>query len=201
VVLENRLASRAILSYSVSLSKTDGSFSEDGLLTTCVTVNQHHPWYALKVRTRSEVFVGECLSHKSFQTFVPTFQEARTYSDRIKKVESALFPGYIFCRLDVEHRLPILTTPGVEYIITQESIPQPIPEKEIEGIRRVVEDGKAKPWPYLKTGDRVRVKAGSFAGVEGLLVSEKGTDRLVLSVSLLQRSVAVEMDRLWVQPA
>jgi transcription antitermination factor NusG len=146
------------------------------------------------------MFVGECLTHKSFQTFVPTFQEARAYSDRIKKIDSALFPGYIFCRLDVEQRLPVLTTPGVEYIISQENIPQEIPDNEIEGIRRAVEDGKAKPWPYLKVGDRVRVSTGSFAGVEGLLVSEKGTDRLVLSVSLLQRSVAVEIDRLWVQP-
>jgi transcription antitermination factor NusG len=102
--------------------------------------------------------------------------------------------------LDPERRLPVLTTPGVEYIVSQERTPQEIPESEISGIMQAVQQGKAKPWPYMKTGDRVRVKLGSFAGVEGVLVSEKGTDRLVLSVTLLQRSVAVEMDRLWVQP-
>lgn len=160
----------------------------------------HFPWYALKVRTRSEVFVGKCLFHKSYETFVPTYPEAKEYSDRIKKVESALFPGYIFCRLDPERRLPILTTPGVEYIVGPDREPQEIPEAEIDGIMRAVKDGNAKPWPYLKAGDRVRVKLGAFAGVEGLLVSEKGTDRLVLSVTMLRRSVAVEMDRLWVRP-
>ena len=160
----------------------------------------HFPWYALKVRTRSEVFVGKCLYHKSYETFVPTYPEAKAYSDRIKKVDLALFPGYIFCRLDLERRLPILTTPGVEYIVSQEREPQEIPEAEIDGIMRAVKDGNAKPWPYLKTGDRVRVKLGSFAGVEGILASEKGTDRLVLSVTMLQRSVAVEIDRLWVRP-
>lgn len=159
-----------------------------------------YPWYALKVRTRSEVFVGTCLTHKSYETFVPTYREVKTYSDRVKKVESALFPGYIFCRLDPERRLPILTTPGVEYIVSEDRVPKEIPEVEIDGIMRVVREGQAKPWPYLKSGDRVRVKLGSFAGVEGILVSEKGSERLVLSISLLQRSVAVEIDRLWVQP-
>lgn len=159
-----------------------------------------YPWYALKVRTRSELQVSTCLSHKCYETFVPTYKELRRYADRIKKVDAPLFPGYIFCRLDMQRRLPVLTTPGVEYIVSQERMPQEIPEAEISGIIQAVQQGKAKPWPYLKTGDRVRVKLGSFAGVEGVLVSEKGTERLVLSVTLLQRSVAVEMDRLWIQP-
>jgi transcription antitermination factor NusG len=131
-------------------------------LTACKP--EQYPWYALKVRTRGEVFVGTCLSHKSFETFVPTYQEARSYSDRIKKIDAALFPGYIFCRLDLERRLPILTTPGVEYIVSQERVPQPIPDEEIDGIMRVVKDGQAKPWPYLKAGDRVRVRWGRLPG-------------------------------------
>ena len=159
-----------------------------------------YPWYALKVRTRGEIFIGQCLTRKSVETFVPTYKQARTYTDRIKQIDAPLFPGYIFCRTDIERRLPILKTPGVEYFVSCERIPEPIPKHEIEAIMRVVRDGQVKPWPYLKQGDRVRVTAGSFTDVEGILSSEKGVDRLVLSITMLQRSVAVEIDRMWVQP-
>lgn len=159
------------------------------------------PWYALKVRTRGEAFISTSLRSKSYETFLPTFTESKVYSDRIKKVQAPLFPGYLFCRLDAERRLPILQTPGIEYIVSLERVPQPIPEEEIASILRVVQGGAvAKPWPYLKNGDRVCVMYGSFSGVEGILVSEKGSDRLILSVNLLQRSVSVEIDRAWIQP-
>lgn len=162
---------------------------------------QQHPWYALKVRTKAEPFIGASLRNKSFETFLPTYTQSRAYSDRVKKVEVALFPGYLFCRLDIEKRLPILTTPGVEYIVSFDRIPQPVPEEEIEAIRRVLSaGGKAKPWPYLKVGDKVRVMTGPFTGVEGLLASEKGNERLILSITMLQRSVAVEIDRELIQP-
>jgi transcription antitermination factor NusG len=153
------------------------------------------------VRTKAEAFIGASLRNKSYEVFLPTYLQTRAYSDRLKKVDVALFPGYLFCRFDVERRLPVLTTPGVEYVVNFDHIPQPIPDVEIESIRQVlIAGGKAKPWPYLKVGDKVRVMLGSFSGVEGILLSEKGVDRLVLSVTLLQRSVAVEIDRNWIQP-
>jgi transcription antitermination factor NusG len=117
------------------------------------------------------------------------------------KLDSALFPGYIFCRLDPNERLPVLTTPGVYDIVSVGEKLQPVEENEVAAIRQVViSKCAAKPWPYLKVGDMVRVQFGSLAGVVGHLTSEKGVDRLVLSVSLLQRSVCVEIDRTWVQP-
>jgi transcription antitermination factor NusG len=160
-----------------------------------------HPWYALKVRTRGESLVGTILQRKDYEIFLPTYQESRKYSDRIKKVDAPLFPGYLFCRLDVLNRLPILTTPGVDYILGTNGEPEPLPEQEIGAIQRVVNSGAAaRPWPFLKAGSRVRVEHGAFTGVEGILLTERGADRLVLSIALLQRSVSVEIDRTWIRP-
>ena len=159
-----------------------------------------HPWYALKVRTRGESLVGTVLQRKDYEIFLPTYQESRKYSDRIKKVDTPLFPGYLFCRLDASNRLPILTTPGVDYILGTNGEPEPLPENEIESIQKVVRGGSARPWPFLKTGSRVRVEHGAFTGVEGILLTERGADRLILSISLLQRSVSVEIDRTWIRP-
>ena len=159
------------------------------------------PWYALKVRARSEPLVRTALERKAYETFLPTYQEARQYSDRVKKVDAPLFPGYLFCRLDVCRRLPVLTTPGVDYILGSSGDPEPIPEDEITSIERVLRSSaKVGPWPFLKTGSRVRVERGAFTGVEGILVNERGSHRLVLSVSMLQRAVSVEIDRTWVRP-
>lgn len=159
------------------------------------------PWFALKVRARGESLVDKALQGKSYETFLPTCQECRPYSDRIRKLESALFPGYLFCRFDPEHRLPIVTTPGVHDIVRMGESPAPLDDSEIAALQKIVSSPlAAKPWPYLKSGDRIRVEFGSLAGVEGLLVREKGADRLVLSVTILQRSVSVEIDRTWTRP-
>jgi transcription antitermination factor NusG len=160
-----------------------------------------HPWYALKVRTRGESLVSTALQRKDYETFLPTYKETRQYSDRIKKVDAPLFPGYLFCRLDVTRRLPVLTTPGVDYILGSNGEPEPLPEEEIAAIERVIRSGAAaRPWPFLKTGSRVRVEHGAFTGVEGILLTERGSDRLVLSITMLQRSVSVEIDRTWIRP-
>jgi hypothetical protein len=115
------------------------------------------PWFALQVRTRGESAVESALNSKSYETFLPTYKECRQYSDRVCKLDSALFPGYIFCRLDPNERLPVLTTPGVYDIIRTGDQLQPVEENEIAAIRQVVlSKCAAKPWPYLKVGDMVR---------------------------------------------
>jgi transcription antitermination factor NusG len=160
-----------------------------------------YPWFALRVRTRGESVVENALRCKSCETFLPTYTECRQYSDRVRKVHSALFPGYLFCRFDPERRLPVLTTPGVHEIVRVSEKLQPVDDEEIAAIRQVVTSGcTARPWPYLRAGDRVRVRFGSLAGLEGLMISERGADRLILSVSILQRSVSVDIDRSWVGP-
>jgi transcription antitermination factor NusG len=159
------------------------------------------PWFALRVRSRAEPLVGTALTGSGFEVFVPTYLECRRYASCVKKVDAALFPGYLFCRLDVNNRLPVLITRGVEHIVSCGGIPQPIPDPEIAAIRTVVDSHiRALPWPYLQAGNPVRIEFGPLAGLEGLVVYEKSRERLVLSVPLLQRSVAVEIERSWVRP-
>jgi transcription antitermination factor NusG len=158
-------------------------------------------WFALRVRANGESRPKLALDRKGFETFLPTYLECRPYSDRIKKVDAPLFPGYLFCRLDPKHQLPVLSTPGVNSIVSFGTGPQPIDEEEISSIRRVIESGTpAVPWPYLKTGDRVQIVFGSLAGIRGLLVRVRGTHRLILSVHLLESSISIEVDRTWIRP-
>ncbi|MEQ1949280.1 MAG: transcription termination/antitermination NusG family protein [Bryobacteraceae bacterium] len=162
---------------------------------------QEQPWFVLKVRTRSEALVVNHLRGRAYETFLPTYQEARQYSDRIKKVESPLFPGYVFCRLEPNNRLPILKTNGVEYILGANNVPEEVPVREICALQKLMVAGvDARPHPFLRRGQKVKIGCGAFAGVEGLIVQERGVDRFVLSIAMLQRSVAVEMDRTWVRP-
>ncbi len=159
------------------------------------------PWFAIRVRSRAEQLTGTALSGKGYEVFLPTYLECRRYSSCVKKVDAALFPGYLFCRLDVNRRLPVLSSAGVEHIVSLGGVPQPIEDSEIAAIRTVIESKLSTvPWPYLKAGNPVRIEFGPLAGLEGLVVSEKSGERLVLSVHLLQRSVAVEIERSWVRP-
>ena len=156
---------------------------------------EQHPWFAIQVRTRHELGIASYLQGKGYEPFVPTYSVRKRWSDRIKQVDTALFPGYIFCRLNLQYRLPVLTTPGVIQIVGYDHRPIPVDSAEIEGIRTMVGSGMAaEPWPYLKVGDRVRIQRGPLRGLEGMLVEVRGAHRFVISVTLLQRSVAAEID-------
>ena len=159
------------------------------------------PWYAVKVRTSAELRLRHAIEQRGCEVFLPSHIESRRYSDRIKKVEAALFPGYLFARLDIDRRLPVLQTSGVEAIVGFGGKFEPVQEAEILAIRKVIGSGaNAVPWPYLKDGDHVRVQCGALEGINGILLRAKGQDRLVISVHLLQRSISVEIDRSWVRP-
>lgn len=153
------------------------------------------PWFALQVRARHEVRVGKFLSGKGYDPFVPLYQSRKRWSDRIKVVDEPLFPGYLFCRFDFNNRLPVLTTPGVIQIVGFNRFPVPVDEAEMDSIQSLIASGlPTQRWPYLHVGDRVRIEAGPLRDIEGLLVELKGSHRLIVSVTLLQRSVAVEID-------
>lgn len=153
------------------------------------------PWFAVMVRPGQEKFASRALSNRGYEEFMPLYRERRRWSDRIKEIELALFPGYLFCRFHPQYRLPILTAPGVSGIISFNGIPHPIDDAEVARVKALVKDGKnPKPWPYLKLGQRVLIGAGPLAGIEGILVHVKNEYRLVASVTLLQRSVSVEVD-------
>ncbi|MGA9732940.1 MAG: UpxY family transcription antiterminator [Candidatus Acidiferrales bacterium] len=153
------------------------------------------PWFALQVRARQEASVSEQLGGQGYERFLPLYKVRKRWSDRIKKMNAPLFPGYLFCRFDPHDRLPILKTPGVIQIVGFKDGPTAVDESEIRSIQTLVASGVPhQPWPFLSTGDRVRIESGPLAGLEGILAEVKRSHRLVLSVTLLQRSVAVEID-------
>jgi transcription antitermination factor NusG len=160
-----------------------------------------HPWYAVHVQARYEQSVASSLRSRGYRDFLPVYSCMRRWSDRVKKVELPLFPGYLFCRFDVNHRLPILTTPGVINIVGVGKLPHPVEEDEISALQIVAGSGLLlEPWPFLKTGERVRIEDGPLRNVEGMLSEIGDSGQLVVSISLLQRSVAVTIDRSWVRP-
>lgn len=159
----------------------------------------HFPWFALQVRSRFEQGVAEHLGGKGFELFLPLYKCRKRWSDRIKEVDAPLFPGYLFCRFNPQDRLPILKTPGVIQIVGTHRTPVAVNELEIEAIQKMVASGMPnQPWPFLAAGDRVRIDSGPLSGLEGILVEFRGNHRLVLSVTLLQRSAAVEIDSAFV---
>jgi len=159
------------------------------------------PWFALHVRTRHETAIASFLETKGYEQFVPLYKIKKKWSDRVKVTDAPLFPGYLFCRFDPQFRLPILKTPGVIQIIGYNRIPTPIDETEMDAIQTVIASGlQTQPWPFLAVGEHVRIGAGSLRGLDGIVVKMKDNHRLVVSVSLLRRSVAVEIDSNLVEP-
>jgi len=159
------------------------------------------PWFALQVRSRREGFIAAHLEGQGYECFLPLYKSKRRWSDRVKELEQPLFPGYLFCRFDLNNRGPLLMTPGVQQIVGIARTPMPVEEKEMEAIRLALSSGLPnQPWPYMHVGERVRVNHGSLVNLEGILVNFKGSNRVVLSVSLLQRSVAMEIELAWVSP-
>jgi transcription antitermination factor NusG len=139
------------------------------------------------------------LENAGYECYLPTSKNTRQWSDRTKDVEVPLFPGYLFCRMNPHNRLPVLMTPGVLQIVGVGKTPIPVEEEEIAAIQRVGKSGlPTMPWPYLEVGHVVRIEEGPLRGLTGIVQKIKSGLKLVLSVSLLQRSVAVEIDRQWI---
>ncbi|MBZ5526377.1 MAG: UpxY family transcription antiterminator [Acidobacteriia bacterium] len=158
-------------------------------------------WFALHVRTRFESAVAVHLQGKGYEFFLPMYVEKRRWSDRMQEIEQPLFPGYVFCRFDPQARLPILVTPGVIGVVGVGKTPIAIADEEIAGIQTVVNSGlPSQPWPFLQIGERVQIGSGPLHGLTGILEEIKGRHRLILAVTLLQRSVAVEIDVACVRP-
>lgn len=157
------------------------------------------PWYGVRTRSNQERMAGQALQSKGYEHYLPVYRARRRWSDRVVTTEIPLFRGYVFCRFDYKQRLPIVSTPGVVSIIGFGHEPAPIPDTEIEAIQTVLSSGlAAEPCPFLREGQRVRIEKGSLKDLEGILVKKKSDWRLVVSVTMLQRSVSVEIDREWV---
>jgi transcription antitermination factor NusG len=158
-------------------------------------------WFAVQVRTRRERSIASLLSGKGFKTLLPLYEIQKRRRGRAEVLLAPLFPGYVFCKFDVTKRLPILISPGVISVVGQGRIPTPIDPAEMSAIQTLVSSGvSVEPWPYLEVGQRVRIEDYSLQGMEGILIAFKGSRRIVVSVSLLRRSVALEIDRARVSP-
>jgi transcription antitermination factor NusG len=152
-------------------------------------------WHVLYTRHQHEKVVARALSDKGFEVFLPLYSATRRWKDRYKELLLPLFPCYAFLNGKLERRLDIVTTPGVHMLVTSAGLPAVVPEEEIQAVRRLVETGqRVEPHPFLNAGNRVRVKCGPIRGVEGILVRQKNLFRLVVSVEILGRSAAVEVD-------
>jgi transcription antitermination factor NusG len=158
-------------------------------------------WYALKVRPRFERSVVAHLRSRGFDPFLPCYSVKRQWSDRVKSIELPLFPGYVFCQFDIHARFPIVTAPGVNFVVGTGRVPEAIQDHEIESIRSVISSGlHYEPYPYLTVGQLVLVEQGALTGLAGLITDLKNGSRLIISINLLKRSVSTEIDRGWVKP-
>ena len=133
---------------------------------------------------------------RGMETFLPLYEECRIWTDRRKRIEMPVFPGYLFCRLQYSQRLSALNTPGIRSIVRFNDRDAVIPEEQIEAVQKLLDAGlPVEPWPYLPAGAMVRILSGPLAGIQGTVLREKSSLRVIVSVELLQRSVAVEIDR------
>jgi transcription antitermination factor NusG len=164
--------------------------------------NGQWPWFAILIRTSREKSACLLLENTGYECFLPISKYMRRWSDRMKEVEVPLFPGYLFCRMNPHNRLPVLMTPGVIQIVGTGKTPIPVAEEEIAAIQRAGKSGLSTiPWPYLQVGNVARIEDGPLRGMTGIVIRIKSGLKLVLSVNLLQRSIAVEIDRSWIGAA
>jgi transcription elongation factor/antiterminator RfaH len=158
-------------------------------------------WYAIYTKHQHEKTATDLLRRKDFEVLLPLYTTVRRWKDRNKTVILPLFPSYLFVRTDLARKLDILQTPGVFWVVERGGRAFPVSDEEIEAVKRIVESPeRVGPHPYLKCGDRVRIRNGALAGIEGILTRNKGQFRIVLAVELLQQAIAMEIDLSAVEP-
>jgi transcription elongation factor/antiterminator RfaH len=158
-------------------------------------------WYATYTRSRHEKRIVQQLEQKSVECFLPLYETVRQWKNGRFKVQFPLFPGYVFVRIPLKERLQVLEVPGVVRLVGFSGSPAPLPEADIEIMRDAFRKGvEVEPHPYLKAGAKVRIKSGPMAGLQGILLRRKGKPRVVVSVDLIMRSIAIDVDASQVEP-
>ena len=152
-------------------------------------------WYAVAVKPRHDKAVCRTLENKGYEAIAPLYMKRYRQASRWRESELPLFPGYVFCRFNAQARLPILMTPGVIQVLGAGRVPTPVDEAEMASLQTALElQLHLRPYPFLETGQHVRIKEGPLAGIEGVVVDLKPNLRIVLSITLLQRSILLETD-------
>ena len=182
-----------------SQQQTWQSFSTVTPVEPCETAN----WYAVQTRARNEKAVEERLQEQGIATFLPLVTEVHRWSDRRKTVQLPLFSCYLFAKVNAnnEHRQQVCRTLGVFGIVGAQGAGIPVPEEQIESVRTLL--AHRLSWsnhPFLKIGQRVRIRGGSLDGLEGVFLSRNGDRTLIISVDAIQRSLAVRIEGYDVEP-
>ncbi|MEO8051328.1 MAG: transcription termination/antitermination NusG family protein [Acidobacteriota bacterium] len=176
-----------------------GTLLDNGLGAASNPVRRE--WFAIAVKPRHEKSVAQVLDTKGYEAFVPLYKHRNRHAGRFRDSDLPLFPGYVFSRFDLFKRLPIMITPGVCRILGVGRNPTPVDPTEIASLRTTLANAlSAKALPFLQVGKKVRICGGPLQGVEGIIVLVRGEPRIVLSATLLQRSVLVEVDSNWLVP-
>ena len=158
-------------------------------------------WVAVRERSNFEGATARSLDCRGIKCFLPLYRARRQWSDRVKEIDLPLFTGYVFCRLDEHRFLPVLETPGVVQVVGIGAKPVAVEANEMAALWKIAGSGnEAMPWPYLTVGQRVRMRTGALKDVEGILTNADGRIRVVVNIELLQRSVAVSVERLDIEP-
>ncbi len=190
---------REIFLMNLQEASTNGapaSLAEGSVDLNCYDLN----WYALYTCPRHEKCVAQQIEQRSISCFLPLYRSVRRWKDRRKELELALFPGYVFVRLALKDRLRVLQLPSAVRLVSFNGRPAVLPEAEIDQLRERLARGGVEPHPYLRVGRRVRVRGGPMQGLEGIIVRRKDRCRVVFSLDLIMRSVAVEVDESDVEP-
>jgi len=190
---------------SVPLTALDGPAAQppipESLLSSSDAALSVPCWFAVRVQPQHEKTVARGLDNTGLETFLPLYRTRRMWSDRLKELDLPLFPGYVFAHLAFCRRIAVLRTPGVLCIVSFGSRPAPVSDQEITTLKGMVASGlPLQPWPYLGVGQWVRIERGPLRDIEGILIQVKGAWRVVVSINLLRRSVAAEVDRSAVWP-
>lgn len=158
-------------------------------------------WYAIHTRSRHEKVVRDQLAAKAITHLLPLHHKRSKWKDRVKMIEVPLFGGYIFAHFALQNKLQVLQTVGVVRLVGLNGTAEPVPDEQIETIRKMVEyDLPYDPHPYLQEGMLVRVMRGPLQGAEGILIEKKKNYRFVISIDLIQKAVAVDIDSADVEP-
>ena len=158
-------------------------------------------WYAVYTRSRHEKVVSEALEQRKVEHFLPLYETVRQWKNGRFKVQLPLFPGYLFVHIALRNRLRVLQVAGVVRLVGFQGVPAALPAAELAIIRNALQKGiEAEPHRYLKVGQRVRVTSGPMEGLEGILLRRRGRPRVVVSVDLIMRSVALDIDAAEIEP-
>jgi transcription antitermination factor NusG len=164
-------------------------------LTSAGSSNLTACWYAAYTRANHEKRVAEQLRQRSVEHFLPCYDSVRRWKDRKVCLQMPLFPGYVFVRIPLRDQMRVREIPSVATLVGSNGTPTALPDEDICTLQKGFAEGVcAQPHPYLAVGRRVHVVSGPLAGLEGILLKRKNRTRFVISLELIMRSVAVEID-------